>query len=139
MALTITQLDMNLADAVRCELAKMLLTGVAGVTPTAEPNDGGTSIFNMGGILSAIVPPITSVPSMSLDCLETIALAIIRAYRSTAITPTAFPPLRLPLYASTNLPPANQWVGCMVYVTNIGWAAVSNGTNWYQTNGTLIV
>ena len=39
-------------------------------------------------------------------------------------------PTRLPSYATSELPLAQEWVGCVVYDKTAGAVKVSNGTNW---------
>jgi hypothetical protein len=49
----------------------------------------------------------------------------------------AFPkaPVRLWSVTQANLPPAAQWPGCIVYVSDKAKVGLSNGTTWTQTDG----
>lgn len=44
-------------------------------------------------------------------------------------------PVRLWGVAQANLPPAEKWTGCLVYVMDLSKVGVSNGTAWVQTDG----
>ena len=44
-------------------------------------------------------------------------------------------PTQLGSVAQADLPPAADWVGCIIYVSDLQKVAVSNGTSWTDTTG----
>jgi len=140
MALSITQQDMDIADAIRFELSQILLGGVSGATPTPEINGTGSSQFNIDGLFSTISSPPTEVPSNTLDFLQSIALVIIRATTNNSSTSPLGPfPVRLPVFTNAQLPAAALWIGGVAFSSSSGLPVFSNGINWVLADGTVIV
>lgn len=123
-ALPVLQQDVDRADAVRVELARLLLDGSTG-TSSDLPN-----LWAAAGV--------TPVPSFVLDLGKGIALAILRLDKNGT---TKFPPL-LPQYAKASLPSASANASGMIYVTDdVGGAvpAFSDGTNWRRVTDRSVV
>lgn len=59
------------------------------------------------------------------------ALRLAAAFKNA--DPTG--PERLARYASTSLPPAADWLGCQIYVTDKHKVGLSNGTTWTDPAG----
>lgn len=47
-------------------------------------------------------------------------------------------PFKLVSYASTAMPKASDWVGCIVWLSDLKETATSNGANWISHSGVTL-